>query len=245
MTLHIDTDRGKIPPYAIMIMLSFAAGIGSMFILNVKNGVRKRIAGYLSLLAPFMSIFFGLLLTYISTLGKGMGLSSIGGLAGMFAAVVTIALIGKDRREFRIMLTSCTLVIPLMYSVSKLGCLFAGCCHGIAYHGPFCIEYTGKRTGDICVFPVQLAETLLFFAIFIIGLVLFMKKSRHTELFIMIASVIGKGGLDFLRVSHTGKVISFNQILCLFIAAAGIFALKFLNRRKAEYSCLYNKKSLQ
>ena len=234
MTLHIDTDWGKIPPYAIMIMLSFAAGIGSMFFLNVKSGVRKHMAGYLSLLAPFMSIFFGLLLTYITTFGKGMGLSSIGGLFGMFAAVVTIALIGRDRREFRTMLTSCTLVVPLMYSISKIGCLCAGCCRGIAYHGAFCIEYTGKKTGDICVFPVQLAETLLFFAIFVTGIILFMKKKQNTELFVIIASVLGKGGLDFLRASHTDKIISLNQILCLVIAAVAIAGYKYFKKLRIE-----------
>lgn len=234
MTLHIDTDWGKIPPYAIMIMLSFAAGIGSMFFLNVKSGVRKHMAGYLSLLAPFMSIFFGLLLTYITTFGKGMGLSSIGGLFGMFAAVVTIALIGRDRREFRTMLTSCTLVMPLMYSISKIGCLCAGCCRGIAYHGAFRIEYTGIRTGDICVFPVQLAETLLFFAIFVTGIILFMKKKQNTELFVIIASVLGKGGLDFLRASHTDKIISLNQILCLVIAAVAIAGYKYFKKLRIE-----------
>ena len=234
MTLHIDTDWGKIPPYAIMIMLSFAAGIGSMFFLNVKSGVRKHMAGYLSLLAPFMSIFFGLLLTYITTFGNGMGLSSIGGLFGMFAAVVTIALIGRDRREFRTMLTSCTLVVPLMYSISKIGCLCAGCCRGIAYHGAFCIEYTGKKTGDICVFPVQLAETLLFFAIFVTGIILFMKKKQNTELFVIIASVLGKGGLDFLRASHTDKIISLNQILCLVIAAVAIAGYKYFKELRIE-----------
>ena len=234
MTLHIDTNWGKIPPYAIMIMLSFAAGIGSMFFLNVKSGVRKHMAGYLSLLAPFMSIFFGLLLTYITTFGKGMGLSSLGGLFGMFAAVVTIALIGRDHREFRTMLTNCTLVVPLMYSISKIGCLCAGCCRGIAYHGAFCIEYTGKRTGDICVFPVQLAETILFFAIFVTGIILFLKKKQNTELFVIIASVLGKGGLDFLRASHTDKIISLNQILCIVIAAVGIVGYKYFKKLRVE-----------
>ena len=234
MTLHIDTNWGKIPPYAIMIMLSFAAGIGSMFFLNVKSGVRKHMAGYLSLLAPFMSIFFGLLLTYITTFGKGVGLSSLGGLFGMYAAVVTIALICKDRREFMSMLTSCTLVVPLMYSISKIGCLCAGCCRGIAYHGAFCIEYTGKRTGDICVFPVQLAETILFFDIFVTGIILFLKKKQNTELFVIIASVLGKGGLDFLRASHTDKIISLNQILCIVIAAVGIVGYKYFKKLRVE-----------
>jgi prolipoprotein diacylglyceryltransferase len=230
MTLHIDTDWGRITPYPIMIILSFAAGIGAMYLLNIKSGVRKRIAAYLSLLAPFMSIFGGMLLTYITTLGKGMGLSSVGGLVGMYAAVITIALIGRDRSECRNMLTSCTLTLPLMYSISKIGCLTAGCCRGVAYKGLFCIEYTGKMTGHICVFPVQLAETLVFLAIFITGMVLFTKKSRYAELFIIIASVLGKIGLDFQRASHTGKIISINQSLCLVIAAAGIAYYKLSKR---------------
>lgn len=224
LSIHIDTDHSGISPYPVFILLSFAVGIAVMYLLNRKSGIERRIAGYLSFLAPMMSICGGFMLTYISTNGKGIGLSSIGGLVGMYGAVITMALIIKDRIHGEMMLRSCTLVLPLMYSISKTGCLFAGCCHGIGYHGPLCIEYTGKLTGDICVFPVQLAETIVFLGIFITGAVLFARKNKYTVLFIAAASLTAKFGLDFLRESHTERIISFNQALCIALAAAALGA---------------------
>ena len=238
LSIHIDTDYSGISPYPVLILLSFAVGIAVMYLLNRKSGIERRIAGYLSFLAPMMSICGGFTLTYISTNGKGAGLSSIGGLVGMYGAVITMALIIKDRIQGEKMLRSCTLVLPLMYSISKTGCLFAGCCHGIGYHGPLCIEYTGERTGDICVFPVQLAETAVFLGIFVTGAVLIARRNKHTTKLIAVVSLTAKFGLDFLRESHTEKIITFNQVLCIALAVTALAADIAYNRgivfRKTE-----------
>lgn len=228
LPIHIDTDYTVFPPYAAMIFLSFAIGISAMYIMNVQSGVRKNIAGYLALLSPVMSVFGAFSMTYITTMGSGIGLSSIGGLAGMYAGVFTMAFICKRREEAWMMFHSCTLILPLMYSISKLGCLFAGCCRGISYHGIFCVEYTGKKAQEICVFPVQLAETIVFLFIFAAGMLIFKKHSRSAAKAVIISSAAAKILLDFMRESHAGKLISLNQALCLLMLAigAGVLILK-------------------
>ena len=213
LNIHIDTGYSYISPYSIMILLSLVTGIAVQFHLNIKRGVKKNYALYLLPLAPLMSIEGGLLLTYITS--GGFGLSSIGGVAGMYAAVLVIGLISRDKYSLAAMLDNCTLVLPLMYSISKVGCLLGGCCYGIAYHGPLCVEYAGNRIAGKCLFPVQLAETVVFLVIFIVGIAR-MRKLRHNTVFmVFILSAASKFLLDFLRASHTDKILSVNQLLCL------------------------------
>ncbi len=222
MNIHICTDYSLFPPYAVMILLSCMAGLSLQYILNVKRGVQPMIAGFITLLSPFMSFFFAFLLTYAASGGRKTGLSSMGGLFGMYLSVITLALIKRDKNSTKITIENCTLVLPLIYSISKTGCFLAGCCRGIPYQGPFCVEYSGKVTETGCIFPVQLAETIIFFIIFVIGIIMLLKKCSHTSVYLLTLCAAAKGLLDFLRESHTGKAVSLNQILCLAVIAAGI-----------------------
>lgn len=234
MTIHIDTSYKLIPPYVVMIVLACGLGIAMQYVMNIKRGIEKRIAGFVALLSPFMSFFFGLLLTYVSSGGRSFGLSSIGGLVGMYGSVLTLALIIGDREKSKVMFENCTLVLPLMYSVSKLGCLFAGCCHGRHYSGPFCIEYTGKITETGSVFPVQLAETAVFFLIFAVGVLMFKKGSSSVIYMVFTASAAAKGLLDFTRESHVGQIVSLNQILC-FIMMTACIVYMVIKSKKPTY----------
>ncbi|MBR1528519.1 MAG: prolipoprotein diacylglyceryl transferase [Oscillospiraceae bacterium] len=230
--IEINTDYKFISPYPVMIILSLTVGIIVMYILNRKDQIQKNVSGYLCMLAPMMSLFFGLLLTYITSGGQYFGLSSLGGLAGMYLACLIMALINPQKDTVRIMMKNCTLVLPLIYSISKIGCLLGGCCRGTAYHGPFCIHYAGSKTDSAVVFPVQPAETLVFLIIFILGIFL-QKKHQHTVWMVFIFSALAKFLLDFLRESHTNQIISFTQILCLLLLLTG-FLILYLNHQKLK-----------
>ena len=222
MHFHIDTDYSFLPPYGIMIILSFVAGCLGMYLLNVRRGIRKDIARYLLVLLPMMSVFCGIGLTVITSGGTNFGLSSLGGLAGVYAAAFTMGLISPNKGDLRIMAETGTIVLPLMYSVSKMGCFFAGCCSGIPYEGIFAVEYTGGNAHDGAVFPVQLTETLVFLLIFAAGVVLYLKQKRFAVPAVFLVSVLAKFALDFVRESHIGITLSVTQILCLVLAAIGI-----------------------
>lgn len=223
MNIHICTDHGLIPPYAVMLMLSLASGLLVQFVLNRREGIKRNIAAYGILLAPAMIGFFALLHTQIASGGKALGLSSIGGAVGMYASALTMAAISRRHESFGIMLRSCTLSLPIMYSISKIGCLLGGCCRGVDYSGVMCVEYSGERMGHLSAFPVQIAESAVFLVIFIIGMTMYARGRKNTEIMVFLMSAAAKFALDFLRVSHTGKVISSNQLLCA-AAAAGCIA---------------------
>ena len=80
MTMDINTDYSVISPYPIMIMLSFAVGLTVSYLLDRRGGVPETVCRYLMLLSPLMSVFCGFGLTYITSGGKMLGLSSLGGL---------------------------------------------------------------------------------------------------------------------------------------------------------------------
>lgn len=232
LSLHIDTEYSVISPYSVMILLSFASGLILQYFLNIKRGVIKRYALYLITLGPLMSIEGALLLTYITS--KSIGLSSLGGLTGMYAAALVIGALSRDKYGARAMFENCTLILPLMYSVAKVGCLLGGCCYGRAYHGPLCVEYTGHGKEGMCVFPVQLAETAVFFMIFIVGMIMAKKRSKNTLFTVFMLSAAAKFILDVLRDSHKDCVISVNQALCLtmMLLVAAAAAVKSYRNKK-------------
>jgi phosphatidylglycerol:prolipoprotein diacylglycerol transferase len=54
--------------------------------------------------------------------------------------------------------------IPVGHAIGRLGCLFAGCCHGFAYDGFLAVYYPNSVAGlpaDQGYFPVQLLEAVL------------------------------------------------------------------------------------
>jgi len=214
-----------------MIILSFIAGITIQYLLNVRRGINRKISSYLIILNPMMSVSFAILFTYYSSGKQYFGLSSVGGLLGIYAGSVILSLIDNKYGEMEIMIQNCTFVLPLMYSISKVGCLLAGCCHGIPYKSLFCIEYSGMETETIYVFPVQLLESIVFFVIFTAGMIMYKKYNKNSTCIIFILSVSAKFTLDFLRESHQNKILSLNQILCILLLITGMIII-FLKNRK-------------
>lgn len=105
---------------------------------------------------------------------------------------------------------NCIIVAPLIYAIAKLGCTYAGCCHGFTYTGPFSLEYHTQETEGI-FFPTQPLETLVFLAIF------FCATKIKKPLLIIAICMVAKFALDFLRYTHETQLISPNQIACLVI----------------------------
>ena len=221
MKLHINTDYTGISPYPIMIILSFIAGLFVQYYLNVKRGINKNTSRKLILISPVMSVIGAVLLTYYSSDRQYFGFSSIGGLVGMYMATLISAIIERKYGEIKVMLENCTFALPLMYSISKIGCFLSGCCHGMAYDGIFSVDYIGSESGNITVFPVQIFETVSFFIIFAIGIFLYKKHNRNSVWITFMLSAAAKFVLDFLRESHHNQIISLNQILCILLITIG------------------------
>ncbi len=84
------------------------------------------------------------------------------------------------RPYFNIMVVTC----PLFHCFGRIGCVLSGCCYGIEYHGPLAINYSpslitpgvNEDLADFPRFPIQLLEALLELILFIVLLIIYIKK---------------------------------------------------------------------
>ena len=211
--------------YPILILASLIVGLLIPSIELHKQKIRTDILICVNLLNALLSLIFGKLYTILSGESTNIitaGFSSLGGLVGfILATYIFYKIYNNDKRILVNYISS----LPLIYAISKIGCLLAGCCHGIEYFGPLSIRYEISSVCELeCgVFPIQLLETIVFIGIYVVIMVL---KNKETNLNIitlnLILCTVSKFALDYLRYSHTGKILSFNQIMCIVIAIIGV-----------------------
>lgn len=234
MHFDITVSFGLISPYAIAIMASFFISFSVAAVLMLRDGVNTTLA----LTSPMVNTTLALYGGYLySSLSSGefreIALSAMGGACGVMLSTMVLGLIFRD---FSAGLWKAYMVsLPLTYAISKVGCLLAGCCHGIPYSGPFCVQYHGSVIDLPAepVFPVQLAETICFTIIFLIGLwLVYFKQSRYGITVVLCLGAFAKFALDFLRDSHPDQILSINQVACLM--GAGLVVLRLAYYRVRE-----------
>lgn len=221
MEFIINTDYKYISPYSISMLLSFFISFSISAVILIKENVNKTLSMCSGILFTMLSLYFGAVYSFLFYReDKSIGFSSIGGLIGFFIGISVFCIIFKEYRER--LLKVYTLIIPLLYSISKLGCFFAGCCEGICYDKIFNVIYFGKvaHIVNTKLFPVQLLESIVFLSIFLFIFYLtcvkkiFYKKAIY---FNVTLCSFSKFLLDFLRNSHEGEVLSINQIACIIV----------------------------
>lgn len=82
----------------------------------------------------------------------------IGGLLGALGGI-RIA-----KCEFAMIERAVVPFIPLGHAIGRIGCVMAGCCHGLPYDGPFALYYPHSVSGlspQQGYFPVQPLESLI------------------------------------------------------------------------------------
>ena len=104
------------------------------------------------------------------------------------------------------------LALPLMYGIGKIGCSFAGCCAGIQYSGPFAIT----NNLGIKIFPVQIVEVIVFLGAFVVSFA-YELKGRYEPFKAAISYALIKIVLDFLRDTHSTKILTANQYFCMLV----------------------------
>lgn len=104
---------------------------------------------------------------------------------GLLCALLFMWIYIKIRRlPGRLYLNNMVIAFPIFHFMGRIGCAFTGCCYGIEYHGIGAIQYTQSHVtpgindhiADFTRFPVQPMEALLELIIFIVLLVLLLKK---------------------------------------------------------------------
>lgn len=229
MRFCIDTDKSL---YGVCLMTGILLGcffaskdLKCRYKLNISNSLLL----CFGILNVSMLLWGALTLTCMTSDFDKWGFSSMGGMIGLLVGSFISDKLLKTKGYT--VLTAYSYQIPLIYAVSKLGCLSAGCCYGVAYKGLFSVQYIGSNAVADEVFPIQLVESIVFLLIYMTGLWLRHKQSTKGydySLFVIVAlSSVTKGLLDFLRYDRAG-LISVNQILCIgvLVGVSAIFILK-------------------
>ena len=218
----------EISPYSVTFVGAFIVSFAVVFLLLKKRGVPTNYIGY-SILLNVVLILYGAKLFTVVTRGFQIsiftaGFSSLGGAIGL---LVGIFVFGKIYPEGSTSLWEAYVtVLPLLYGISKIGCYLVGCCHGISYEGLLAVVYDSDYMQGGPYFPVQLAESIGFLGIFVVGLLIYLRSNRRNLVpVIMILCATTKFSLDFLREEHLGKIVSVNQLVCIVFFFWGVITL--------------------
>lgn len=147
------------------------------------------------------------------------GLSSYGGIffgiIGIYIASKIYNIIIDDYKQQLIFL------VPLFHGIWKIGCFMGGCCYGIKYNGPGAVIYPIgiNESAGISVFPIQLLEAFILFALAVFFYIEKYKIKHFITLYISLYS-ISRFFTDFLRWHKTKQILTTTQIIsliCIFL----------------------------
>ena len=219
-------NRIDFPVYGVIILISLLFGLIVNYIYLKKKKIELQ---YIILFLTMILLFAIVGGEFLSALFEKnrelifskIGLSSYGGAIGVIvAAIIFEKIYDKDK----IFIKSAVLSLPLIYSISKLACFFAGCCYGLpCENGFFSVTYTEGL--NIPLIPIQLIETMVFGIIFIVCLSL--RNKKNIVCITILICAFFKFILDFLRYNHLEETISKNQIISIiFIIISVLMILK-------------------
>lgn len=130
---------------------------------------------------------------------------------------------------FDIMAITATIV----HAFGRMGCFFAGCCHGVPTHSVFGVvfsdPYCAADPKNVPLHPTQLYE--VFLLVLIMSFLLFYKKRKrfHGELFLiyLILYAIGRGIIEFYRGDESrgylfNHLLSHSQFIALIVLAVTV-----------------------
>jgi phosphatidylglycerol:prolipoprotein diacylglycerol transferase len=153
------------------------------------------------------------------------GITFIGGLIGGIGCFLLIYFF--FRKKYTTRLYQVVSVIPccilVAHAFGRIGCFFAGCCHGKATDGIFGVQFPGF---SYAVHPTQLYEAIFLFLLFGVCSFLALKfKFQHNLTVYLIAYGIFRFFLEFLRDDHRGSFIpgiTPSQFWSIVMVVAGI-----------------------
>ncbi len=166
---------------------------------------------------------------------SGAGLVFHGGLIGGTIAVIVLLL--RDKHS---LLVFADIIGPIMLvgqGIGRIGCFFAGCCHGIACDLPWAVTFPyATPPANYPVHPTQLYETLLNFAFFFVLIKLIRPRTGRdgvtAGIYLLFAGT-ERFLLEFIRVNPRGTWnLTDYQFTSIFLFLAGILLLVFLTRPK-------------
>lgn len=230
--MTIDLSRMEhwvIAPYAICLFASVVIGLIYVAVRLKHSGMKTEYIMYILFLNFISILVLGNLISAVMSFKMPLkaGFTSLGGATGVLVGALLCSFIFKA--SSKVIREACVTALPLIYSIAKLGCLFGGCCGGIAFAGPFAVRYV--RNQEIVhdyALPVPFVETVVFLALF---LAFEKMKNEISVCHMILICSMAKFMLDFLRDVHKDTMISKNQFGCLAIMALTIICCRWNRQR--------------
>lgn len=169
------------------------------------------------------------------------GFSSLGALIGVIT--VTPFYIIKKKIPLLPLFDLVAIYAPLMQAVARIGCFFAGCCHGIPTSSIFGVIYTHPESiaySTIPVHPTQLYSSFILLCIFLFMFFFaqhYVKKPGLLFCIYIMCITMERFVIDFLRADHNALYhfsLSFHQMiaLVLFITANVLATILYTKKTK-------------
>ena len=245
--------------YGVMTALGILACFGVLFLYGKKIGNDSRFTDFVFytaiisigigyLFASLFQSFYNYLENPENGFQFGKGITFIGGLIGGAGTFLIVFNLFKKYAHGPITnilsLAPCCIVIA--HAFGRLGCLFAGCCHG---------DYLGNEPvlggiymkGSVNGFtkwgyfvPVQLYEALFLFALFTVMSILLLKfKFKHNLSVYLICYGIFRFIIEFFRTDNRGKFIGslspsqFWSIVMVVLGVGVYFIVNYLHKKQS------------
>ncbi len=239
--------------YGLMIAIGILSALGLLYFFGKKKNVPEKFIDYVfyngiaSIAIGFGSAtLFQSFYNYLEDPSQGFklgGMTFIGGVIGGVACFLIIHAIMRKRYKtsFLRVQSFAPCAILVAHAFGRLGCLFAGCCHGAKTDAWYGIYMHTNTFGYAKVVPTQLFEALFLFALFAVCFLLVMKKDfKYNFTIYLVAYGIWRFCIEFLRADHRGTLvdgISPSQFWAIVMVVAGIvcyFFLRFLYKREEK-----------
>lgn len=176
---------------------------------------------------------------------KTTGATFYGGLvggAGLFIAVYFLAghFLLKKRETVKNFMPLSEIAagsIAVAHGLGRLGCLFAGCCHGAitdAWYGIYHVYLQAKAV------PVQLFEAIFLFCLFGYLTWRLVKGKHHNLAIYLMTYAVWRFFIEYLRNDHRGETfvrfLSPSQLTAVLLFALGavILGLELYAKRRRE-----------
>lgn len=163
---------------------------------------------------------------------------------GLIGGILGVFIYSKQFKiSFKELLLILLPVVPLIHSIGRIGCLCAGCCYGMEYHGFGAITFHDSllAPNDVPLFPMQVVEAICNFIIFIVLLVTYKKflgTYKTVGLYLVLYSIV-RFTLEFFRGDLIRGIyfsLSTSQwiSIVLFIIGIAIFVRESKNFNKSD-----------
>lgn len=239
--------------YGLMISVGLIIAFVLLFFLGKKKNVDESFMDFIfyngiaSVVVGFgAAALFQATYNYIENPEAGFkfgGITFIGGLIGGVVCFLAVYFILRPRLKGRLVdvLSMIPCAVLVGHAFGRIGCLFAGCCHGAKTDAWYGIMMHTHEFGYAKVVPTQLFEAIFLFALFAVCLILFLKKDfKHNMSVYLIGYGIWRFFIEYLRADDRGSFVGgispsqFWAILMVVLGIGLIFLMNILVKKREE-----------